>query len=252
MRFIRPILLTLIFLLTLSLLGNTSTAHAAGDAPLFNTQLADSWPWEIQRWSPQIETVSLRYGIDPNLIASIMLAESAGNDQLVSYAGAVGLMGVMPQGPGFMYRPTAEELFDPNTNLNMGAAILADILRQSGGDIHAALAAYNGGWDLVDHPVPRGYAAKVLNFYGQSIASRAGMSTDFATRWTIGVEIRGGHIPTESLLLGDNTVAVLNKYGEHLIYRGVDANGRTYFIKGYAVPVVYAPTPEKYNRITPN
>lgn len=213
---------------------------------LVDMRLADSWPWEVRRWSPQIQTVSLRYGIDPNLIAAIILAESAGNDQSVSYVGAVGLMGVMPLGPEFPFRPTAEELFDVDTNLNVGTAVLADILRQSGGDIHAALAAYNGGWALVNHEVPRGYAEKVLDLYGRSIVSRIGMSTGFATRWTVVVEMRNGHIPVEAMLTGFHDVGDAQLYGEHLIFRGTDYAGRTYYVKGYAVALDYVEAPPKY------
>lgn len=250
MRFIRPIILPLCLLLSLLLFAPAVATHAASDTTLFDTRLADTWPWEVRRWEPQIQTVSLRYGIDPNLIAAIILAESAGNDQSVSYVGAVGLMGVMPHGPEFPYRPTSEELVDVDTNVNVGTAILADILRQSGGDIHAAVAAYNGGWALVNHDVPRGYAEKVLDLYGRAVASRIGMSTDFATRWTVVVEIRNGHIPVEALLTGFHDVGDTPLYGEHLIYRGTDFVGRSYYIKGYAAALEYVAIPEKYEWLT--
>lgn len=217
-----------------------SSANLAPDLALPAAQLdilAPIWKANIRRWSPEIRVVSQKYGLDPDLIAAVVQAESQGDPLAESYAGAVGLMGVMPTGPGFEWRPTSEELRDPFTNLDWGTAILTDILRQSGGDISAALAAYNGGWEQTDIPVTQQYAAQVLNFYGQAVAARSGISPEIATEWSIAVELNRGYIPTETLLLGKEPVSGLRTYGEHMLFRAIDAMGRAFYVRAYAVPV---------------
>ena len=199
--------------------------------------LAPTWKPHIRRWSPHIRTVSQKYGLDPDLIAAVVQAESQGDPIAESYMGAVGLMGVMPAGPGFEWRPTREELRDPFTNLDWGTAILAAILRQSGGDINAALAAYNGGWEQTHIPVTQNYAAQVLNFYGQAVAARSGISPEIATEWSIAVELNRGYIPNETLLLGKEPFSGLHTYGEHMLFHDVDSVGRAFYVRAYAVPL---------------
>lgn len=211
--------------------GNRITAQEPG--PI----LSPYWDRNIDRWASQIGVVAHTYGLDADLIAAVVNAESNGIPDGVSHMGAVGLMGVMPTGPGMEWRPTTDELIDPTTNLTWGGAILADIIRQSGGDIFAALAAYNGGWVYAGSRVPQDYAAHVLNDYGRAVAVRSGVSPDIALQWTIAVEIRRGNIPPEPLLLYRRPFSSLRTYGEHVVYRFSDGEGQSYFVKGYAVPV---------------
>lgn len=200
--------------------------------------LSPIWGPAIQRWSTYIAVLADFYGLDPDFIAAVVQEESNGDPQAVSRVGAVGLMGVMPAGPGLEWRPPAEELENASTNLRWGVAILSEIVRQSGGDLYAALAAYSGGWSQVERSVPREYASRVLNNYGRAIAQRSGVSPDIASQWTVAVEIRLGDVPNESLLvLGDQPISGLLTYGEHVVYNYIDQSGQAYFVKGYAVPV---------------
>lgn len=203
--------------------------------------LSPIWEPAIRQWTPQITAVAQEYGLDPDLIAAVIHEESHGDPHVVSYMGAVGLMGVMPSGPGMEFRPSSEALQRPITNLHWGVAILAEIVRQSGGDIYAALAAYNGGWELANTRVPRLYAANILNNYGRAIAARSGISTSLATRWTVAIEMRRGHVVGEELLvLGEQPLAGLRTYGAHVIYEDVDERGRAYYVRGFAVPLILA------------
>jgi soluble lytic murein transglycosylase-like protein len=82
------------------------------------------------------------YGLDPQLIRSIVQVESAFNPMAVSRAGAKGLMQLRP--------PLARELrvrnpFDPRQNLMGGARYLRRLLDMHEGDIRLALASYNAG-----------------------------------------------------------------------------------------------------------
>ena len=206
-------------------------------------QLATSWAPAVLAWSDEIILNAQKYGLDPDLVAAIVTSESDGFADGVSYAGAVGLMGIMPQGPGFEYRPNAEELLNPMTNISWGCAILADIMQQSGGDLRAALAAYNGGWYYASYPIPKAYADKVMNDYAKAVVTRTNSPQDLAEKWTIGVEVQRGNIATTELIVGDGEKGVLDsaeikKFGEHLIYYGHDKKGRSYYVKGYAVPLI--------------
>jgi soluble lytic murein transglycosylase-like protein len=51
----------------------------------------------------------------------------------------------------FHFAP-GEDPFDPETNLRVGVGILCRLLREAGGDLPRALAAYNGGPGLLRLP----------------------------------------------------------------------------------------------------
>ncbi len=199
--------------------------------------LSPLWGASIQQWSAQIVREANKYGMDPDFIAAVIRAESNGNAHAVSRVGAVGLMGVMPSGPGLEWRPASETLENPDINLRWGAAILAEIIHQSGGDIVAALAAYSGGWDQANTRVPQEYASQVLDTYGRAVAVRENISPAIATQWTVATEITRGHIPVEPLILNEQPLSGLRKYGEHVVYNRTDKFGRAYYVKGYAVPL---------------
>jgi hypothetical protein len=230
-------------LLPLGMFNRAKPAEAAA-APAFQSTgpaqpaLSPIWKKTIQQWATQISELADIYGLDPDFVAAVVREESDGDPRVVSRVGAVGLMGVMPTSPGLEWRPKVEELKDPTINLRWGVAILSEIVRQSGGDLYSALAAYSGGWDRVNSRVPRNYAASVLDYYGRAIVARNGISPDIASRWTLAIEIRRGHVPTEPLLvLGNQPVSGLITYGEHMVFDYVDQTGRSYYVKGYAVPV---------------
>lgn len=200
--------------------------------------LAPIWNETIRQWAPQIDRVAREQRLDPDLIAAVIHEESNGHVDVVSRVGAVGLMGVMPSRPGLEWRPSSEALMDPERNLRWGVAILTEIIRQSGGDIYAALAAYSGGWEQVESRVPQEYAANVLDHYGQAVAARNGVSPQIASRWTIAIEMRRGHVaPQELLVLGEQPVSGLRTYGRHVIYEYTSTEGRPFRLLGYAVPV---------------
>jgi len=235
--------LSVISSLSLGLFHRVKSAQAAVTAPDFESDdegfsLSPIWKETIQQWASLIAEVADMYGFDPDFVAAVVREESNGDPRVISRAGAVGLMGVMPTSPGLEWRPTADELMNPDTNLSWGVAILAEVVRQSGGDLYSALAAYSGGWDQVNSRVPQNYAASVLDYYGRAVVARNGISPDIASQWTLGIEIRRGYVPNERLLvLGDQPVSGIFTFGEHMVFNDVDQSGRSYYVKGYAVPV---------------
>lgn len=99
---------------------------------------------EVQFWKGSIANWSATYGIDKNLIATVMQIESCGNPQAVSGAGAMGLFQVMP-----FHFNASENPYDPETNAHRGMNYLSRSLEAAGGDARLALAGYNGGIGVI-------------------------------------------------------------------------------------------------------
>jgi len=95
---------------------------------------------EVQRWEDEIVEWSDEWGLDPNLVATVMQIESCGDPRAVSSAGAMGLFQVMP-----FHFQGSEDPYKPGTNAYRGLAYLKNALNARGGSIKLALAGYNGG-----------------------------------------------------------------------------------------------------------
>ena len=206
-----------------------------------NTRLAKIWPESILRWEYDIVTIAADFELDPDLVAAVVLVESSGIPDSESYAGAVGLMGIMPLETGFAGRPTAAELSQPRTNLRWGSGILTQILKQGGGDLHAALAAYNGGWELVDIEETRNYSAEVLHHYARAIAYKQGNPLVNVTRWTVAIDIQSGYQYRHPLLLGRHTPFQLDLVGEHTVLVDYEDETSPMRVVAHAVPIFEAP-----------
>jgi len=122
--------------------------------------LGSTVPGEIRRWESLILKYAVPLGLDPNLVAAVMMTESGGNPNATSSKGAIGLMQVV----GGSY--------DPETNVRQGTRILANDLGRFNGDVELALSAYNAGAHAVDtySGVPpyletENYVFEVLNRY---------------------------------------------------------------------------------------
>lgn len=114
----------------------------------------------LAQWQPYIAEASQRYAVPEAWIRAVMRAESAGcthlNDRpIVSHAGAMGLMQIMPatwvelgQRHGFGVDP-----HNPRENILAGAAYLREMADRFG--MPGAFAAYHAG--------PGRYAAHVLH-----------------------------------------------------------------------------------------
>ena len=107
-----------------------------------------------------VNSASGRYRLDPDLVNSVIKAESGFNVRAVSPKGAQGLMQLMPQ--------TASQLgvhnaFDPKANVEGGTRYLRELLERYDFDLVKALAAYNAGPQRVEQygGVPPYYETKV-------------------------------------------------------------------------------------------
>lgn len=114
--------------------------------------------WEILYPRPYwdaIQESGARASVDPFLVSAIIRQESAFDPNVVSNAGAVGLMQIMPEeasriaSVAGLGEVTREQLFDPKTSIAVGAAEIRQKLDAMKNDSMLAIAAYNAGEQAV-------------------------------------------------------------------------------------------------------
>jgi len=142
-----PILAVII--VSIIMFCSLSRLTIATTVPITNQEnhIAPLFPPEIEYWEHKIISWSETWGLDPNLVATVMQIESCGNPQAKSNVGAMGLFQVMP----YHFSDT-EDPYKPNINAKRGLAYLKRSLEASGGNIRLALAGYNGGLTTATKP----------------------------------------------------------------------------------------------------
>jgi tetratricopeptide (TPR) repeat protein len=97
-----------------------------------------------------------RSGIDPLVLHAVIRQESRFQSDVLSPAGAVGLMQLMPRTAAEVARkekmpkPGKKELLRPSVNIRLGASHLSRLVHGYGGDYFRAIAAYNAGETAVE------------------------------------------------------------------------------------------------------
>lgn len=94
-----------------------------------------------QALSEIIRKESSKNHLDPNLVKSVIRAESGFKPSAVSSKGAMGLMQLMPGTADLL---GVDNPFDPEENIAGGTKFLGDLMKKFG-DTNLALAAYNAG-----------------------------------------------------------------------------------------------------------
>lgn len=98
-----------------------------------------------------IQYESIRAGLDPQLVLSLITVESRFNKYAISSAGARGIMQVMP----FWQRQIGardQDLLNVQTNIRFGCTILRHYLQLEHGDMFMALGRYNGSRGQAMYP----------------------------------------------------------------------------------------------------
>ncbi len=134
-----PLAVIIISLCFIGLLSRVTQVPQKASTTVKN-QIAALFTPEVQHWAFKILPWSKQYGLDPNLIATVIQIESCGHPKAQSSAGAIGLFQVMPY-----HFSTGDDPFKPNINARRGLAYLKQALDAGNGDIRLALAGYNGG-----------------------------------------------------------------------------------------------------------
>jgi len=114
---------------------------------VWTTAYALPFESSIRRWSA-------RAGLDPMLVAGVVHQESAFDPDARSGKNAIGLMQLLPGTARLLAREqkigySRLRLTDPDYNVRLGTAYLAQLVKQFG-TTEAALAAYNAGEDRVE------------------------------------------------------------------------------------------------------
>jgi soluble lytic murein transglycosylase-like protein len=145
-----------------------------------------------------VKAASGTYRLDPDLVNSVIRAESGFNVRAVSPKGAQGLMQLMPQ--------TASQLgvqnaFDPQANVEGGTRYLRELLERYNFDLIKALAAYNAGPQRVEQygGVPpyyetKAYVARIVrDFNKKKLAAKTAAQP--AAHKSSGSKAIGTHVP---------------------------------------------------------
>ena len=89
-----------------------------------------------------IRKAAAKYEVDPDLVFSVVAAESNFNPKALSRRNAHGLMQLLPE---TAKRLGVKDIYDPAQNIDGGTRYLRDLLKLYDGDLALTLAAYNAG-----------------------------------------------------------------------------------------------------------
>ena len=148
-------------LFRLGVLGALMAAMMFSTASGYAKQLIDAGVYP-REYRAHVEQHANFYGVEPNLVYAIMKAESGFRPNVVSYAGAVGLMQVMPEtyeqdiSKKLGLEADASLLYDPETNIRAGVWYIAKWYAYYGTAVEA-LAAYHAGPGNVNQWRKSGY-----------------------------------------------------------------------------------------------
>ncbi len=116
------------------------------------------WAWDCIYPRPYAEWVAKQEAardIPAGLVHGLMRQESAFQPVVVSHAGAIGLMQLIPPTAKSVAKElemelNLEDLRSPQVNIELGTFYLSKLLRRFGGHVPSAVASYNAGPGAVD------------------------------------------------------------------------------------------------------
>ncbi len=151
--------------------NNESDKSTESNKPKINNQanFVSRVETRINKYDRIITEASAKYGVPVPLIKAVITAESAGKSDVVSKAGAKGLMQLMDGTADYL---GVENSFDPIENINGGTKYLNELLKKFDGNMKLAIAAYNAGpGNVIKHNgIPpfketQQYVEKVLSYH---------------------------------------------------------------------------------------
>ncbi|HSO39184.1 MAG TPA: lytic transglycosylase domain-containing protein [Labilithrix sp.] len=146
--------------------GAGSTAVRPGVTP-FAPQDRD--PARYTRYDEHIRQAAALYQIPESLVRAVIKVESDYDPRAVSYAGARGLMQLMPETAD---RMQVKDINDPRENIFGGVRYLRVLANMFNGDLDLTVAGYNAGEGAVvqyggipPYAQTKDYVVKVTQFY---------------------------------------------------------------------------------------
>ena len=103
------------------------------------------------RYAELVQTYAAEYELEPSFVLAVIWAESSFRPEATSHAGARGLMQIMPATGEWIAGKlgiedfTADQLYDPETNIRLGCWYLGYLRERFGGNEVKMLAGYNAG-----------------------------------------------------------------------------------------------------------
>jgi hypothetical protein len=155
--------------------GSEASGNAASGIRFHSPAAGPTPPRDLNE---VVNSTSGKYRLDPDLVNSVIKAESGFNVRAVSPKGAQGLMQLMPKTASQLGVPNA---FDPEANVEGGTRYLRELLERYNFDVIRALAAYNAGTRRVEQygGVPpyyetRAYVARIVrDFNKKKVAQKS-------------------------------------------------------------------------------
>jgi hypothetical protein len=126
----------------------TAAAAVATAEPVIPLQFEETQKVPDGPYGPMIYEAARRHSVNPQVVAALIGAESAGNPRAYSRKGARGLMQLMPS-TAERFGTRREKLYDPKENLEAGIRYLSWLKDQFPNDLSKILAAYNAGENAV-------------------------------------------------------------------------------------------------------
>jgi hypothetical protein len=168
------IMTKVLMIIVLALVG--SLGHAAGvqakpdTAKQMNRAGPPSWDNMTEDRLKQmiVQEAAKTTNVTPSVALAVAKIESDFRPHVVSSAGAIGVMQIMPRTGHDLFGLSRAELFDPAINIRAGVTFLDQLIDRYGGRVDLALSHYNGGSRVNAGsqpkiiPVTRGYVIKVL------------------------------------------------------------------------------------------
>jgi len=165
-------------------LGWTLAAHAAsGHAPAAMPP-SQSPHTKDSLMRLVVQEAGKTANVTPSVALAVAKIESGFRPHVVSSAGAIGVMQIMPKTGRDVFGLSRTELFDPAINIKAGVTFLDQLITRYDGRIDLALSHYNGGSRVTAGPEPkiipvtRGYVIKVLAAAQAYEAGWAGVISD--------------------------------------------------------------------------
>lgn len=156
----------------------------ARPASAANRPPRDASPERYARYDAYIREAAALYRLPESFVRAIIRVESDYNPQVVSHAGACGLMQLMPATAA---RMGVTDMFDPRQNILGGTRYLRVLANHFNGDLVLTIAAYNAGEGAVlrhrgipPYEETQRYVRRVLRHYYGYLERESGGATAYS------------------------------------------------------------------------